>query len=41
MATVLFGAHPSLGLIVLPILFYHQLQLILAAILAERYAQRS
>lgn len=41
MATVLFGAHPNLGLIVLPILFYHQLQLILAAILAERYAQRS
>ncbi len=41
MATVLFGAHPELGLIVLPILFYHQLQLILAAILAERYARRA
>lgn len=40
MATVLFAGHPALGLIVLPILFYHQLQLILAAMVAERYARR-
>lgn len=40
MAKVLFGSHPGLGLIVLPIMFYHQLQLIVAAVLAERYARR-
>lgn len=40
MATVLFGAHPGLGLIVLPIIFYHQLQLMVCAALAQRYAQR-
>lgn len=38
MATVLFGTHPGLGLIVLPIMFYHQLQLLVCAALAERYA---
>lgn len=40
MAALLFGAHPSLGLIVLPIMFYHQLQLFVCSILAERYARR-
>lgn len=40
MARLLFGAHPSLGLIVLPLMFYHQLQLILCSVLAERYAAR-
>lgn len=40
MATVLFGAHPGLGLIVLPVIFYHQLQLMVCAALAQRYAQR-
>lgn len=40
MAKVLFGAHPALGLIVLPIMFYHQLQLIVCAVLAQRYARR-
>lgn len=40
MAKVLFGSHPGLGLIVLPIMFYHQLQLLVAAMLAERYARR-
>ena len=40
MATLLFGALPSLGLIVLPIMFYHQLQLFVCSILAERYARR-
>ncbi len=41
MAKVLFGAHPGLGLIVLPIMFYHQLQLMVCAALAQRYASRS
>ena len=41
MAKLLFGAHPSIGLIVLPIMFYHQLQLFVCSILAERYARRS
>lgn len=40
MAKVLFGAHPGLGLIVLPIMFYHQLQLVVCAVLAQRYARR-
>lgn len=40
MARLLFGAHPSLGLIVLPLMFYHQLQLIVCSVLAERYAAR-
>lgn len=40
MAKLLFGAHPSLGLILLPIMFYHQLQLFVCAMLANRYARR-
>lgn len=40
MAKLLFGAHPSLGLILLPIMLYHQLQLFVCSILASRYAQR-
>ncbi|HYH98509.1 bile acid:sodium symporter family protein [Hyalangium sp.] len=40
-ARLLFGAHPALGLIVLPLMFYHQLQLIVCSVLAERYAARS
>ena len=40
MATLLFGANPSLGLIVLPIMFYHQLQLFVCSLLAARYAKR-
>jgi sodium/bile acid cotransporter 7 len=41
MAKVLFGAQPALGLIVLPIMFYHQLQLLVCSALARRYASRS
>jgi sodium/bile acid cotransporter 7 len=37
MAKLLFGAHPGLGLIVLPIMFYHQLQLAVCTVLAGRY----
>ena len=40
MAKLLFGAHPAIGMIVLPIMFYHQLQLFVCSMLAERYARR-
>lgn len=40
MARLLFGAHAGLGVIVLPIMFYHQIQLFACSILAERYARR-
>jgi sodium/bile acid cotransporter 7 len=37
MATVLFG-HAQVGLIVLPLMLFHQIQLIVCATLARRYA---
>ncbi|WP_018150163.1 bile acid:sodium symporter family protein [Leeia oryzae] len=40
MAKMLFGSAMPLGPIVLPIMIYHQLQLILCAMLARKYAQR-
>ena len=40
MAKILFGSHPGLGVIVLPIMFYHQLQLFVCSGLAARYARR-
>lgn len=40
MAKLLFGSHPALGVIVLPIMFYHQLQLFVCALMAQRYAAR-
>ena len=40
MAKLIFGAHPALGVIVLPIMFYHQIQLVVCAILANRYGAR-
>jgi sodium/bile acid cotransporter 7 len=40
MARLLFGAHPALGMIVLPIMFYHQLQLFVCSIMAGRFANR-
>jgi len=40
MAKLLFGAHPSLGLILLPVMLYHQLQLFVCSMLANRYARR-
>jgi sodium/bile acid cotransporter 7 len=39
MARILFASHPSLGMIMLPLMLYHQLQLIVCSILARRYAQ--
>jgi sodium/bile acid cotransporter 7 len=40
MAKVIFGATPALGVIVLPLMFYHQLQLFVCSVLAQRYARR-
>jgi sodium/bile acid cotransporter 7 len=40
MAKVLFAGHP-LGLIVLPIMLFHQVQLMACAVLARRYAARA
>ncbi len=40
MARVIFGSDPALGVIVLPLMFYHQLQLFVCSILAQRYAER-
>ncbi|MBX3191824.1 MAG: bile acid:sodium symporter [Labilithrix sp.] len=40
MAKILF-AGPTVGLVVLPLMIFHQLQLMVCAVLARRYAQRS
>lgn len=40
MAKVMFAAHPGFGLIVLPIIIYNQVQIIIGALLAQRYAER-
>ena len=40
MAALIFGANPGLGLILLPIMIYHPLQLIVCSVMAEGYAQR-
>lgn len=40
MASLIFGAHPALGMIVLPIMLYHQLQLFVCSWLANRYAAK-
>lgn len=40
MAKVLFSGHPGFGMIVLPIMCYNQVQVILGAILAERYREK-
>lgn len=40
MAQLIFGAHPGLSIILLPIMIYHPLQLILCAGLANRWAAR-
>ncbi|CAJ0881338.1 hypothetical protein R20233_02682 [Ralstonia sp. LMG 32965] len=40
MAKILFAGNPALGLIVLPLMIYHQLQLIVCSTLARRYADR-
>ncbi|MEJ6009299.1 bile acid:sodium symporter family protein [Novosphingobium aquae] len=37
---VIFGASPALGLILIPLLLYHQIQLVVCAVLARRYCAR-
>lgn len=41
MAKLLFGGHPAMGVLVLPIMVYHQIQMFACAVLARRYAQRA
>lgn len=41
MAKTLFAGNPALGVIVLPLMLYHQIQLMVCAVLAQRYAQRA
>ena len=38
-AKILFAGHPGLGLILLPLMLYHQIQLIVCSVLARRYAR--
>ncbi|WP_349973769.1 bile acid:sodium symporter family protein [Pseudomonas caspiana] len=40
MAALIFGNNPGLGLILLPIMIYHPLQLIVCSVMAENYANR-
>jgi len=40
MAALIFGSGGTLGLIMLPIMIYHQLQLISCSVIARRYAAR-
>jgi solute carrier family 10 (sodium/bile acid cotransporter), member 7 len=40
MAKVIFGADPNLGMLLLPIMLYHPIQIFYCAILANRYAKR-
>jgi sodium/bile acid cotransporter 7 len=39
MAKIIFGAHPGLGLILLPVLLYHPLQLLVCGVMADRFAR--
>jgi solute carrier family 10 (sodium/bile acid cotransporter), member 7 len=40
MAHLIFGAHPALGLILIPIMVYHPLQLAICGVLAQHWAAR-
>lgn len=40
-ARIMFGASPALGMIMLPLLLYHPIQLIVCSILAKRFAARA
>ncbi|MEM5517689.1 bile acid:sodium symporter family protein [Henriciella sp. AS95] len=40
-AQILFAGNPSLGLIMLPLMLYHQLQLMACAVMAQRYARKT
>lgn len=41
MAKLIFGAHPGIGLILLPIMIYHPLQLVICGVLAQRWGRQS
>ncbi len=41
MARLLFGSDPRLGLILLPLLIYHPMQLVICGVLANRWARRT
>jgi solute carrier family 10 (sodium/bile acid cotransporter), member 7 len=41
MAQLIFQGNPALGVILLPIMIYHPLQLVLTAVLASRWARRT
>ena len=41
MAKIIFGAHPGLGLILLPVLLYHPLQLVVCGALAARWGREN
>lgn len=38
---LIFGANPALGLILIPIMIYHPLQLAICGVLAQRWAART
>ncbi len=40
-AKILFATHPGLGLIMLPLMLYHQIQLLICTVLAQHYASRA
>ncbi|MES2264839.1 MAG: bile acid:sodium symporter family protein [Pseudomonadota bacterium] len=40
MANAMFAGHPGMGIFVLPMIVYHQLQLLVCSVLAQRYASR-
>lgn len=40
MAQAMFAGHASMGIFVLPMIVYHQLQLLVCSVLAERYRRR-
>ncbi|MBJ7556182.1 bile acid:sodium symporter family protein [Marinomonas spartinae] len=40
MAKVIFGANPMLGMLLLPIMIYHPLQIFVCALLANRFSKR-
>jgi solute carrier family 10 (sodium/bile acid cotransporter), member 7 len=41
MAKLIFGAHPGIGLILLPIMIYHPLQLVICGLLAQRWGKQA
>jgi sodium/bile acid cotransporter 7 len=40
MARLIFGAHPAIGVILLPIMIYHPLQLVICGVLAKRWGDQ-